>query len=93
MSDEALKPADTDIIPAPSTNCIGIDWFIADVGALSVELTPALSEAMMAHAKEFIAAGGQIGWERWALLGTASRAAFREAAEALKIRAVLGDRS
>lgn len=73
------------------TENIGIDWFTADIGGLEVPLTEALQGAMLAHAKEFLAAGGRVEWERWALLGPASRAAFREAAEELKIRNVLAN--
>lgn len=68
------------------------DWFISDLGILAVPLTPELKETMLNHAKEFLTAGGRVEWERWALLGPASRAAFREASEELKIRQVLAER-
>lgn len=66
-----------------------VDWFMADVLAIEITLIPSQKEGMLVHAKEFLASGGRISWERWAMLGAASRAAIREAADELKIRAVL----
>ena len=66
-----------------------IDWLIADISETEVEVTEELWRSMLNHCAEFLSAGGRISWERWAMLSPASRAAFSEAAAALKIRSAL----
>lgn len=66
-----------------------LDWLIADISEVEIDVTPELWESMLTHAAEFLSAGGRIEWSRWAMLGPASRAAFAEAAAALKIRSAL----
>lgn len=78
-------------LPPAAAECTCVDWFLADLGGIQVPLTEELRAAMLAHAREFLAAGGRVEWARWALLGPASRAAFREAVEEMKIRAVLSE--
>lgn len=65
------------------------DWLMVDVLGIEITLTREMEDGLVMHAKEFLASGGRISWERWAMLGPASRAAIREAADELKIRTVL----
>lgn len=66
-----------------------VDWFIADVANATVEVTDELVDAMMLRATEYLLANGSVPWDRWAMLDPLSRAAFVEAAEAIRVRRAL----
>lgn len=65
---------------------VRIDWFLADVANVEIQLTPELTTAMIGMAVEYLKVSRGIPWEKWSLLSEASRAAFQAAAEQLKIR-------
>lgn len=65
---------------------VRIDWFLADVANVEVELTEELMAAMVGMAIQYLKVTGHMPWERWSLLSEASRAAFESAAEQLKVR-------
>lgn len=66
-----------------------IDWFIADLAQIPIEVPEEMYETMVAQAIAYLKVGSPITWERWSQLGEASRLAFVDAAERLKIRSVL----
>ena len=66
-----------------------LDWFLGDISSVEIDITPELFERMIEHAALYLSAGGMITWERWSMLGAASREAFAEAAARLKIRSAL----
>lgn len=69
---------------------VRVDWFIADVISISVELDGKLMEEMVGQATQYLKANpGGVPWEKWSLLSEASRMAFAEAAERIRVREVL----
>lgn len=66
-----------------------LDWFLADIVNTELEVSDELFEALVQHATNFLMAGGVMTWERYAMLGEASREAFKQAASNLKIRSAL----
>lgn len=74
-------------VEAPRTT--SLDFFIADTANLQIPWTQELSERLTNHAVQFLMAGGVLTWERYSMLGDASREAFAEAATYLKIRSAL----
>ena len=65
---------------------VRIDWFLADVANVEIQITPELTAAMVGMAVEYLRVSKGISWEKWSLLSQASRTAFQAAAEQLKIR-------
>ena len=65
---------------------VRVDWFMADVVNLEIDLTEKLVGALMANAVEYLHVNGGMPWEKWSLLSGASRIAFVEAAKQLKLR-------
>lgn len=65
---------------------VRIDWFLADVANVEIQLTPELTAAMVGMAVEYLKVSKGIPWEKWSLLSKESRAAFQAAAEQLQIR-------
>lgn len=67
-----------------------IDWFMADVLNVEVEINEDVLKGLIVSAMEFLKANpGGMPWEKWSLLSQASRVAFSEAAEQLKVRNTL----
>lgn len=63
---------------------VRIDWFMADVLAVEIELNEQALEEMVSHAAGYLRAGGPVPWDRWSLLSEASRTAFLMASERVK---------
>lgn len=63
---------------------IRIDWFLADVVNVEIDLTPELMGALIEAAIRYKQAGGTITWEKYSLLSDASRLAFEAAEEKMK---------
>lgn len=70
-----------------------IDWYLADMIQTEIEVSEELYGAMVLNAVEFLKANGSVDWKAWSMLGEASRKAFAEAGERIRVRAVLQDRS
>lgn len=68
---------------------VRVDWFIADVANVEIELSEELVGGLVEGAIEYLQANGSLRWEQWSLLSGASRAAFAEAGKQLKLREVL----
>lgn len=66
-----------------------IDWFLADLLQAEVTITDDLMEKLIEHAQAFLTMNGVMTWERYAMLGVASRAAFVEAGQRLGIARAL----
>lgn len=66
-----------------------IDWFIADMVQMEVDVNEELYEALVQNAMEFLKANGTVDWKSWSMLGEASRKAFADAGERIKTRSVL----
>lgn len=88
MEVEEVKTEET-AEPKAESRKTRLDWLIADISEVEIDVTEELWASMLTHAMEFLSAGGRISWERWSMLGPASRLAFVEAAAALKIRSAL----
>lgn len=65
---------------------VRVDWFVADVANVEIDLTDDLMTGLIGNAVEYLRANGAITWEKWSLLSSASRAAFSAAASQLKAR-------
>lgn len=65
---------------------VRIDWFIADVAEVEVQVTEELIGSMISTAMQYLRVNGNVPWEKWSLLSTTSRMAFEAAAEQLKTR-------
>ena len=63
---------------------VRVDWLIADVANIEIDLTPDLMGALIEAAVKFKQAGGALTWEKYSLLSDASRAAFQAAEEKMK---------
>jgi hypothetical protein len=70
MSDEA----------APAIK-VRIDWFLADVFAVEIDVTDEAQAQMVVHAEMFLRCGNTLSWDKWSLLSESSRAAFLKASE------------
>lgn len=67
---------------------VRVDYFMAEVFNVEIEVTPDSLEIMAQQAEAFLKCGGMV-WDKWSLLNDASRTAFIMAAERVKS----GDRS
>jgi hypothetical protein len=70
------------------TKKVRVDWFLADVANVEIDLTSDLMAAMIANALQYLKTG-TLTWEKWSLLSEASRYAFAEASSQLKTRDTL----
>lgn len=63
-----------------------IDWFMADVLEVSVEVNEEMLEALVKAAEMYLRGGGKPpDWREWSLLSEASRMAFLKAAENMRV--------
>jgi hypothetical protein len=67
---------------------VRVDYFMAEVFNVEIDVTPETLEVMASAAEAFLKCGGMV-WDKWSLLNDASRTAFIMAAERVKS----GDRS
>ena len=67
----------------PKPAKVRIDYFMAEVFNVEIDITPESLEVMAQAAYSFLKCGGMV-WEKWSLLNDASRTAFLMAAERLK---------
>ena len=65
-----------------------IDWLIADLIQTELDVSDEMYEALVKHAMDYLRVG-RLSWQQWSLLGAASRKAFVEAADSLRIQSVL----
>jgi len=68
---------------------VRIDWFLADVANVEIEVTEELLTALVGNAIEYIMVNGTMPWDKWSLLSKCSRDAFVAAAKQLKLRDTL----
>lgn len=66
---------------------VRVDWFLADVMVVEVQLDEDLKGRLVAEAEMYIRTNGRLPWEKWSLLSDASRAIFLEASERAKVLA------
>lgn len=62
---------------------VRIDYFMAEVFNVEIDVTPESIEIMAQQAEAFLRCGGMV-WDKWSLLNDASRTAFLMAAERVK---------
>ena len=62
---------------------VRVDYFMAEVFNVEIEVTPDSLEIMAQQAEAFLKCGGMV-WDKWSLLNDASRTAFIMAAERVK---------
>jgi hypothetical protein len=62
---------------------VRVDYFMAEVFSVEIEVTPEALEIMVQQAEAFLKCGGMV-WDKWSLLNDASRTAFLMAAERVK---------
>jgi hypothetical protein len=67
---------------------VRVDWFIADVANIEIDVSPELMGGLIGNAIEYLKVG-ELTWEKWSLLSEASRAAFVEAKNQLQTRDTL----
>lgn len=69
---------------------VRIDWFMADVLSVEIEVNEEVLKGLVLSAIQFLKANpGGMPWEKWSLLSDVSRVAFSEAAEQLRVRNAL----
>lgn len=68
---------------------VRVDWFLADVATVEIEVTQELMGAMIGTAFQYLKVNGDLPWEKWSLLSEVSRSAFMAAAEQLKTREIV----
>ena len=59
---------------------VRVDYFMAEVFNVEIDVTPESLEVMAQAAYGFLKCGGMV-WDKWSLLNDASRTAFLMAAE------------
>jgi predicted deacylase len=62
---------------------VRVDYFMAEVFNVEIDVTPEAMEAMAQQAEAFLRCGGMV-WDKWSLLNEASRTAFLMAAERVR---------
>lgn len=62
---------------------VRVDYFMAEVFNVEIDVTPQALEIMAQQAEAFLRCGGMV-WDKWSLLNDASRTAFLMAAEKVK---------
>lgn len=59
------------------TTKTSVDWFLADILTLKVDVTPELRELLKKRAAEYVTITSALpSWDRWLMLGDATREAF-----------------
>lgn len=66
-----------------------VDWFMADIFVIGIEITDAMRANLLAEAARYIRANGSLPWDKWSLLSDFSRKVFEEAAKHVEILADL----
>lgn len=62
---------------------VRVDYFMAEVFNVEIDVTPESLEVMAQAAEGFLRCGGMV-WDKWSLLNDASRTAFLMASERVK---------
>ena len=65
---------------------VRIDFFIADVANVEIDVSEELLEGMMEKATQYLQIKGGVGWQEFSLMSDLTRFVFQQAAERLHER-------